>query len=396
LRRLTLIMALSLAALTLPSTAWAASSCGAGAKRASGGGDVCISRTDKRGAKVLSTVRAVRTDKKTLATIFGVWDGSKLLAGGALGRQMPGVPATRNVSLRVSNVLETMVSTLLLEMVDDGKIKLSDKLSRWYPRFPRASQITVGMLARMTSGIADYVTDKPFVDANNADPFRFWSPDQLLTYVPVAPVFAPGKSWAFSDTNYVLLSSILTKVGHASLGTLIQRGIAKPLGLRNTRVVTTGAMPSPTLHTYSAERGPYEETTYWNPTWGNGTGNLISDLRDLSVWTRALGTGRLLSRTSAKLQTGTINVGLGPLTTTRRYALGVGVAGGWVTTNPQMPGFNGIIGYLPKKHLSVVVWSSMTAANSPTISYSTYFLLAIAKKLTGTAPPLNPNPRPDG
>jgi D-alanyl-D-alanine carboxypeptidase len=397
-RRLTLMLTVSLAgAFTLPVAADAASSCGATARHVSGSGDVCVSRTDGRGAKVVAAVRAVRAERKTAATVFGVWDGSRLLASGAMGDAMPAAPATRDLHLRISNVTESFVSTLLLQLVDAGKIRLSDPVSRWYPNFPRAREITVGMLARMTSGIGDYVTSDAFVSAFHANPFRHWDPAELTAIAASQPTtFAPGTSWAFSDSNYVLLGRILTRVGGAPLGRQLKNRILGPLGLRSTRMVTNGALPSPALHMYAAERGPYEETTYWDPTWATGTGNMISTLSDLGRWARALGTGSLLSHASAKLQTGTVNVGLGPLTTMRRYGLGIGIAGGWILANPQMPGFNGILAYLPSKRLSVVVWSSMTAANSPTIHYSTYFLISIAKALTGVAPPVNPNPRPNG
>lgn len=398
MRRLALILIAAVAGAALvPAAAAGATSCGPGAKRASGPGDVCVSRTDERGAKVVRTVRAVRAERKTKATVFGVWRGRRMLATGALGERMPGVPATRDVYLRISNVTETMMSTLLLQLVEDGKIKLSDRLSRWYPEFPRAKEITVGMLARMTSGIADYVTTDVFNTAFDANPFRHWEPAELIAIAePVPPLFAPGTSWAFSDTNYVLLGEILEKAGGAPVGRQIQRRILSPLGMRRTHTVHNGALPSPALHTYAAERGPYEETTYWDPTWAPHTGNMISKLDDLGRWTRALGTGKVLSRKSAKLQTGTVNVGLGPLTRDRRYGLGVVIGNGWIFTNPQMPGFNGIIAYLPSKRLSIVVWSTMTEANSPTVLYSVYFIQAIARELTGAAPPLQADPRPNG
>lgn len=379
-----------------PAAAGSFGPCPAGTKRADGG-DVCVSRTDPRGAKALREVRRVRDVQKTRATMFGVWAGGRLLAQGAIGPSLTGVPATRDMHFRIGNTTEVFLTTLLLQLVDRHRIRLSDKVSRWYPDVPDADRITVDMLARSISGLPDYVTMSPFVDANNADPFRHWTAKELNGYLTgTTPLFTPGTSWAFSDSNFVLLGRILRRVGGAPVASQLRRRILGPLGLHQTRMRANGEVQSPALHAFSGERGVYEDATFWDASWTTYTADMTSDLDDMGVWARAFGRGTLLSRASARRQTGPQNVGLGPLTKARYYAMGVAVVGGWVVANPQLQGFNGIVANLPSRDLTVVISSTQTPQNSPTTTYSVYFFRRIAKMLTGIEPDLPANPRPHG
>ncbi len=75
----------------------------------------------------------------------------------AVGESMTGVPATTNMHFRNGAVAISYVSTLLLSLVDQDKVSLDDKLSKWLPDVPNADRVTLGQLAQMTSGYVDYV-----------------------------------------------------------------------------------------------------------------------------------------------------------------------------------------------------------------------------------------------
>ena len=83
-------------------------------------------------------------------------DGKEVLTQ-AVGDSMTGVPATPQMHFRNGAVAISYVSTLLLKLVDDKKVSLDDKMSKWLPDFPHADQVTLGQLAQMTSGYPDYV-----------------------------------------------------------------------------------------------------------------------------------------------------------------------------------------------------------------------------------------------
>ena len=127
---------------------------------------------------------------------------------------MTGVPATTDMHFRNGAVAISYVSTLLLQLVDEKKVSLDDKISKWVPEIPHSDEVTLGQLAQMTSGYVDYVLGNPEVDALlYADPFRQWTPEELLATVTSKPLFyAPGTNWNYAHTNYVILGLALEKI----------------------------------------------------------------------------------------------------------------------------------------------------------------------------------------
>lgn len=345
-----------------------------------------------RAVKVIATVRRLQRRYALQAVIFGVWRGRKEVVSGALGTALPGVPATREMYFRIGNTTESFETTLLMQLVDQGKIRLDDKLSKWFPRLPLADKITVGMLASSTSGYADYVKVESFLDAFHANVFASWTPAQLVKVGTSQPrLFSPGTNWSFSDTNFVLLGEILRKVGGLPVSEQIRKRILIPLKLRSTRMTTTAAVPSPVLHGYTNERGPWEDATFWNPSWATYTGNMTSRLSDLRTWATAVGTGSLLSKRSHARQIAPKTVGLAGFTKKFFYGLGVAVANKWVLAGaPGLLGYTGIVAYLPSTKTTVVVFTT-TGRRSPTgTHYAGAIFNAVGKVFAPGAPPSYP------
>jgi D-alanyl-D-alanine carboxypeptidase len=323
------------------------------------------------GKKITRTVRALMDRYPLRSTVFGVWINGRRVASGALGESQPGVSATRADHFRIGNVTESFMTTLLLRLVDQGRVRLEDPLSRWFPRLPGADQVTVGMLARSVSGYSDFVTTPRFERASAANPFRRWRVRELIRIAFTRPpLFAPGTSWAFSDTNFVLLGEILRRVGGMPVERLLRRQILSRLGLRQTEMRLDSDIPAPVMHGYTRERDRYEDSTNWSPSWAPYAGNMISTLGDMGRWARALGTGSLLSPQSYALQIGPQNVGLGPLTASMYYAMGVGVVNAWIVANPQVSGYNGVVSYLPAKRTAVVVFVTQGPKGKPLVAYA--------------------------
>ena len=353
------------------------------------GGAQIASAAAPSGKQIARTVRALNAKYGLSSTMFGVWIGGRRLTMGALGEAQPGVPARTDDHFRIGNVTETFETTLLLRYVEQGRLHLNDPLSNWFPSLPHAHQVTLDMLARSTSGYFHYVSNPQFVKALYADPFKRWTPGQLIRYgVSEPPLFAPGKSWAFSDTNFVLLGQVLRRVGGRPLPQLLRAQIFDKLGLRQTANSTSSFIPSPVLHGYDSERGIYEDATFWNPSWTTNCGNSYSTLGDLGKYVQALGSGSLLSRADHALQVGPQNVGLGPFTSDKfYYAMGLGVSNGWVLTNPRIPGYSGVIAYLPSRKIAIVIYSSPGPKDVVGVSYAQRIFNRVGPLLAPHQPP---------
>lgn len=381
------------AAATLVAAAVAAGSAGADAGRGSSGGcasgqrkagrDICVARGDDEATQLLATVRQVVAEQPIRGVVFGVWRDDEEILTGALGEALANVPASRRDHFRLGNAAETIEATILLSLVDDGVLSLDDTVSEYFPDLPNADTVTVEMLARSTSGYQDFVTTPAFSAQFEADPFKFWTPEETLDIAMAnPPLFAPGTSWAFSDTNFVLLGRVLEEASGKPYEELIQEIIFDEVGMPESDFTTSAAIPEPTLHVYSNERGNYEEATYWSPSWVTFGATATSDLADMGKWTRALGEGDLLSKKSHDLQVGDENVGLGPLTEATHYGMGVLIAQEWILTNPQVDGYTGVIAYFPAEQLAVVIYASFAQGGEISVQYAAEVYNALTAVLT--------------
>jgi D-alanyl-D-alanine carboxypeptidase len=340
------------------------------------------------GGRVAQAVRVLMHRYPLRSVLYGVWINGRPLVVGAVGESQPGVAASTADHFRIGNTTESLTTTLLLQLVDERRVRLSDPLSKWFPKLPHARQVTLGMLARSITGYADYVTTNRFAGLFYANPFRSWGVSELLRLGFSRPsLFAPGTSWAFSDTNFVLLGEVLRRVGGESVDRLLRQNILNRLGLHHTAMRSNSYIPAPVMHAYSRNRGRYEESTTWSPSWARYTGNMTSTVADMGRWARALGTGSLLSPRSHALQAGPQNVDLGPLTAERYYGMGVGVTHGWIVTNPQLLGYNGVVSYLPSKKIAVVVFTTQGLRGKPSVAYASAVYNRIGALLAPNRPP---------
>ncbi|WP_328554676.1 serine hydrolase domain-containing protein [Streptomyces sp. NBC_00358] len=292
----------------------------------------------------------------------------------ALGESMTGVPARPDMHFRAGSVAFSYVGTALLQLVEEGKVGLDDTVERWLPTLPKANRITLRMLATNTTGLHDYVTDPAFLAELEAHPFRQWTPKQLLAYPYSHPFwYEPGTNWSYSHANYVLLIQALEKITGTRIDKFLRERVTGPLGLDNTRNNFTPDIPRPVLHAFTSERGLYEESTFWNPSWTTAPGAVITThICDLARSAQAIGSGELLSHRSYRTLIDPGTVGLGHATATcpatvclkqteaKHFGLGVIVINGWVLQNPSFSGYAAIQAYLPSDGLAIAVDATKT------------------------------------
>jgi hypothetical protein len=119
-------------------------------------------------------------------------------------------------------------------------------------------------------------------------------------------------------------------------------------------------IPSPVLHAYSSERHVYEDSTFWSPSWGIGTGVLwTSNASDMITLFKALGTSRLVSRSSFRQMIAPLSNGLPGAPTPTAYGLGMVTIKGWLFQNPVINGYTGIAAYLPAQRIAIVIESTL-------------------------------------
>ena len=259
-------------------------------------------------AKLTAILQAQKQETNVKTLLFGMWIDDREVLTTALGDSMTNVPATPEMHFRIGGVSETFLTTLLLRLAEQKVLSLDDKLSTWFPSVPQAERVTLRMLANNTAGYKDYVYNPKFVQDFETNPFRQFRSLELIDYAIADGQlnFAPGSNSKYSHTDFVLLAEAIQKKTGKSLEQLYAKQIFQPLGLTDTMQPLTADIKPPVLHAFVPDRldkGLYEESTFWNPSWAAPYGTLISNLKDLSKWAKAFGTGALLSPQSFQEQT---------------------------------------------------------------------------------------------
>ena len=255
-------------------------------------------------------------------------------------------------AFRMGSNTKTMVATVVLQLVAEHRLQLTDPVQKWLPGLiPNGAGITLRMLLNHTSGLFNYINDPGALKAFTGQDTRAWTPRELIAAaVRHDPLFAPGTDYSYSNTNYVALGLIAEKATGHPLGDLIQERIAGPLHLKNTYLVTgtgtgTGTAKRPALaHGYepdaarigpllppgtpagTAFAGPARPAGYVDTTWINAStewaaGGMVSTARDWARFDSALLSGKLLP--PAQLKEMRTTVAEESEFPNRRYGLGL-------------------------------------------------------------------------
>ena len=207
---------------------------------------------------------------------------------------------------RAGSLTKSFVATVVLQLVAEGRLSLSDTLERWLPAIlPYGDRVTVHQLLNHTSGVPDYwATVERTLAGSRQGRLRAWTPQALVGLVADQPPgFPPGTAWSYSNTGYVLLGLTVETATGNTLARELGRCIFGPLGLRDTLLPgNSPGIPSPTSRGYSVPlspqgeviTGPLLDFTAQNPSWAWAAGALVSTLEDLGHFFRALLGGRLL------------------------------------------------------------------------------------------------------
>ncbi|MFE7193742.1 serine hydrolase domain-containing protein [Kitasatospora sp. NPDC057541] len=243
-------------------------------------------------------------------TISGVREGrdSWSAAVGAADTAT-GQPRSPRERFRIGSLTKTFTATVVLQLRAEGRLSLDDTVEKWLPGVVQGNgndgaRITVRQLLGHTSGLFSYDEDPTMIQRLASPDFlvhRFdtYRPEDLVrTAVSHPPVFAPGTSRSYSNTNFVLAGMIIAKVTGRPYGEEIEKRIIRPLGLSATTLPGTAAgLPQPHALGYSTLFGGSPtplEATELNPSWGGSAGEMISTTADLTRFYSVLMRGQLL------------------------------------------------------------------------------------------------------
>lgn len=276
-------------------------------------------------------------------------------------------PMRLDNTYRIGSVTKTFTISVLLQLVDEGKVSLDDNILKYFPDFPNGDKITVRMLADMRSGIYNYSESQPFEDSLTNRPAKIWNDDELVKMALMFPsYFPPDSGFHYSNTNTILIGKIIEKVTGSKWQSEVKKRIINPLGLKNTWTANGRDIMGNYAHGYmqmdSASTKLTDVTSYYDVSWAGAAGDIISDINDIKIYLRALGEGKFYSEkmNEARKQWAITHGDL-------KYGLGMFSVGGFLGHNGGIPGFTNFSAYSPEKDCSIIVMynTQRTGADMP-------------------------------
>lgn len=214
----------------------------------------------------------------------------------------PAEPMTTENALGFGSVSKTLTAAAIMRLWDNDQIQLSDPLSMYLPTYNHISgAITIDQCLRHFTGLYDYTANPALgvIIQNNSS--TFISPEEILEDYMLAPINSPGTTWAYCNTNYLLLGMIIEEVSGKPFHEFIREEFLVPLDLENITLGEYEAETNPRAHIW-ADAGfgkldlifaGFSTTALFSSAWSAGA--YWSTPGDIAQWMRALLQGNVLS-----------------------------------------------------------------------------------------------------
>lgn len=314
----------------------------------------------------------------------GDWIGT--FGTGTLGEDDP---MSVQDHFRIGSNTKTMTSTVILQLVQEGKLALDDPIGKYIPGVPNGDQITIAQLSEMRSGLYSYSFDPGFNQSLDEQPQKVWTPQELIDISFNHPVdFAPGEKYEYSNTNIILLGLVIERLTGMTASAAFQERIFTPLGLENTLlpVPNDASIPSPhpqgysfgsntsTIDTYALPTKdqpaaldgtllPNDETDA-NPSWAWTAGGAISTVDDMKTYVEALVNGGLLNAQTQKIRMDSFQSTDPGNPAAAQYGLGIAKIGPLIGHDGQIPGYMTFMGHDPDTGLTIVIGTNLATVPS--------------------------------
>jgi CubicO group peptidase (beta-lactamase class C family) len=235
-------------------------------------------------------------------TIGVMQDGKVVFVKGYGQAQLENrTPIQPETVFRIGSVSKQFTAAAVLKLVEEGRLSLDDRLSKYYPDFPRGDEVTIRQMLNHTSGIHNYIeVSGPRELMPLMTDYNYTTDEWIRHIVEQKPLydFAPGSAYHYSNAGYFLSAAIVEKVSGQAFGDYLKDHVFKPAGLTSTAVDTDGPIVPLRASGYEVVRKGakgYRTANYVTMSVTSGAGGLRSTASDLLKWQDALLSGRVVA-----------------------------------------------------------------------------------------------------
>jgi CubicO group peptidase (beta-lactamase class C family) len=201
-----------------------------------------------------------------------------------------GVPVTADTIFQSGSVGKMFTAAGILLLAEEGKLALDDPVARHFPDAPAGwHRITIRHLLTHTSGLEDY--------GEEIDLRRDYTEEELLRVMQGLPLeFEPGTQWSYSNSGYLTLGILTSKLAGAHWSEFQAERIFSPLGMATTRVISERDLVAHRAAGYELdEQGEVKNQAWVAPSLNRcADGALYFSVNDLAAWERTLARRGLL------------------------------------------------------------------------------------------------------
>lgn len=203
---------------------------------------------------------------------------------------------TKNTLFQAGSITKSFTSMVILKLEAEGRLNIDDPITRYLPQYPHWRNVTIRQLLNHTSGIANYTNTGQFNRIRKATPQAGFTPAQLVSMAGSRMLFAPGRGWKYSNTNYVLAGMIIERVTGRPVNAIMNSYIHShhKVDLLNTYYFTglyDESYLSRMAHGYNTSG---EDVTHQDISWAYTAGAIVSTSEDLLAWWYDLLQGNIL------------------------------------------------------------------------------------------------------
>jgi CubicO group peptidase (beta-lactamase class C family) len=270
---------------------------------------------------------------------------------------------------QLGSLTKQFTSAVILKLLQEKKLSLSDKLSKYFPDYPKGDSITIQHLLTHTSGIYNYTNDRNFMSNEITKPA---SRQKMMALFKDKPLdFSPGSAWSYSNSGYSMLGYIIEEVTKRPYEQVVREYIFTPLHMTHSGFDFTHlkdknkAIGYFGLNDKGGQPAPIVDSTV-----SFSAGAIYSTTGDLYLWHHALQQNTVLSKAQQEAAYTPVknSYGYGWLIDSIEGKRRVGHTGG-------IPGFITVISRVPEDNVCIVLLSNASSQSINDITKSIYAIL---------------------
>jgi CubicO group peptidase (beta-lactamase class C family) len=241
---------------------------------------------------------------------YGQFNGSVLVAekgkiiyekGFGLANMEWAIPNQPDTKFRIGSVTKQFTAALVLQLVEEGKIKLDGKITDYLTDYRKdtGDKVTIHQLLNHTSGIPSYTNRPGFFAEFSRDPYNIT--DFVKKFASGDLEYEPGSKYSYNNSGYSLLGAIIEKVTGKSYETVLTERIFKPLGMTNSGYDNHAPLIQKRAGGYEKRPSGYVNAPYLDMSLPYAAGSIYSTVEDLFKWDLALEGDKIISAESKRL-----------------------------------------------------------------------------------------------